>query len=118
MAEPVKSVEDWLKVSTTIISNGSKWAGQSPDTIDTLIAVLQRETLDPSFERHGNFAMEMESDYVLFFGNFLTVSHVFNITSSDPDVIIRLRKAIRENQAKPEYITARKNMNVKPRKTR
>jgi hypothetical protein len=38
-----------------IISNGSKWAGEKPDTIDDLLNVLNKYTLDPNFEKYGNF---------------------------------------------------------------
>ena len=84
---------------TTIISNGSKWAGDPPDPIATLLDVLARETLDPRFEKYGNF----ETEPGRFFGNFLTVSHVFNISTTDKALARRLRSAIRRNQATEAY---------------
>lgn len=30
-------------MTTTIYSNGSKWAGDEPDTIDTLVRLLERD---------------------------------------------------------------------------
>ena len=68
-------------MSTTIHSNGSHWAGEEPDTIMELLAVLQAYTLEPMFERNGDFIID--SDPVLpfktvrFFGNFRDLSHVF-----------------------------------------
>lgn len=38
-----------------IISNGSKWAGEQPDSIEQLIKVLEQYPLDPTFEKYGNF---------------------------------------------------------------
>lgn len=35
---------------TLILSNGSKWAGQDPDSIQTLLDVLGDNVLDPMFE--------------------------------------------------------------------
>lgn len=118
---------------THIDSNGSKWAGESPDTIDQLIARLQSETLDPTFEEFGNFVSPARKatrindestnwrdkyvdagpiypehpDALHFWGNFLTYSHVFSIYTDDPDVIERLTAAIRANQATEAYQTAK-----------
>jgi hypothetical protein len=98
-----------------IISNGSKWAGQPEDPIEKLYEVL--ETLDPSFEDYGNFIDEStewlgEDPYpgkkvVVFFGNFWKLSHVFNIHTDEPEVIEKLTRLIRANQATPEYAKAK-----------
>ena len=40
---------------TTIMSNGSKWYGEAPDSIDKLLEVLKENMLDPRFVEHGNF---------------------------------------------------------------
>lgn len=37
---------------TLILSNGSKWAGQDPDSIQTLLDVLGDNVLDPMFEQY------------------------------------------------------------------
>lgn len=88
--------------TTTITSNGSKWAGEPPDSVETLLAVLARHTLDPRFETFGNF-VQREAAGVSFFGNFLDLSHVFNITTNDPAVWKPLVRAIRRNQRRPDY---------------
>ena len=105
---------------TTIHSNGSKWYGEEPDSIETLIEVLEREPLDPSFERYGGFIYAAGSErhsiidpvlrrearearIVCFFGNFKRVSHVFRIESNDRDVVLRLSRAIRANRRRPDY---------------
>ena len=98
-------------MSTTIHSNGSHLAGEEPDTIMELLAVLQAYTLEPMFERNGDFIID--SDPVLpfktvrFFGNFRYLSHVFSIDSDDPFVIATLTAAIRANQSTPAYQAAR-----------
>lgn len=93
--------------STTIISNGSKWAGEEPDSIETLLGVLASETLDPTFEEYGNFAQNEGKGVVRFFGNFFTVSHAFSITSDDEAVCNALVAAIKANQATAAYQNAR-----------
>lgn len=110
-------------------SNGSKWAGEQPDSIETLIEVLGREPLDSSFERYGNFAYQTpcHADYDdagkiidgapmfpehegvwAFFGNFENLSHVFDIVSNDPKVIEPLRAAIAANLASAGYAAAKR----------
>lgn len=101
---------------TTIQSNGSKWAGEEPDSIEMLLDVLANHPLDRTFEdeRFGNFVIadpvNMRGENLLpaggvsFFGNFLTVSHVFSIDSTDADAIARLTIAIRANQRRPDYL--------------
>lgn len=103
--------------SIQIISNGSKWAGQEPDTIEKLLTVLENNPLDDMFEKYGNFVMFDSIQYKstgkktwVFFGNFLTVSHVFNIKISDEQLAIMLARAIRKNQSKENYKN-QKNIN-------
>lgn len=102
----------------TIHSNGSKWAGESPDTIDRLLEVLAAETLDPRFEEYGNFYIVNKpittTSGVHFFGNFMTVSHVFNIDTDDQPTIDALTAAIRANQATAEYKRYRAELRKAP----
>lgn len=104
---------------TLILSNGSKWAGQNPDDIQTLLDVLETDVLDPTFEQYHCYRPSPYSPLVrtgrneemfdpwlgasTFFGNFLTVSHVFNIITKDPGVVEALSEAIRKNMATDEY---------------
>lgn len=91
-------------MTTTIHSNGSKFAGEPLDTIDQLLTVLANHPLDSTFEEYGNFIQrDRSSDTVRYFGNFRTVSHVFSITTDDPRTIRRLSRAIRANQRRPDY---------------
>lgn len=89
-------------IGTVIISNGSKIAGEAPDTIEALIAALERYPLDRFFEEH--FVRTLANGEVGFHGNFRTVSHVFDVHSDDPDVIERLTSPIRRNRRMPEFL--------------
>lgn len=88
---------------TNIISNGSKWAGESPDSIETLCEALATHTLDRTFEGFGNFVIADGDGPVRFWGNFIDVSHVFSIDTDEPALIERLTALIRANQEKPKY---------------
>ncbi len=85
-----------------ILSNGSTWAGEQPRSLEDLLKVLAVYALDPVFARYGNFIVDEGEGWVSFFGNFTGVSHVFNIRTDEPEVIARLTRAIRENQARQE----------------
>lgn len=88
-------------MATEIWSNGSKWAGQEPDDLETLLAVMEIETLDPhGFHPH---AFNVGHGRVHFFGNFIGYSHVFSIESDDKDVCDRLFAALRAAHATQEY---------------
>ena len=101
---------------TIIVSNGSKWMGEAADPIETLLEVLDREPLDHTFERYGNFIMPLTAATLLaphrhpellglteFWGNFARVSHVFCIRTDDPALIATLTAAIRRNQEREDY---------------
>ncbi len=74
---------------TEILSNGSKWSGQEPDSIDQLIEVLKTNDLDlRSFAAFGFISFEEDNGYmgrdfeehnIRIHGNFVKLSHVFNI---------------------------------------
>jgi hypothetical protein len=107
----VHNREDYT-MTTTIISNGSKWNGQDPDSIETLFKVLDMFALDRTFEKYGNFVIiepvseageHLVPNGVRFFGNFAEISHVFSIDTDDPELIERLTAAIRKNQQRADY---------------
>ena len=122
---------------TVITSNGSRWMGQEPDSMETLLEVLASEPLDPSFEDYGNFCYANEGEFswttyengkavmrksepmpagnVRFFGNFYTVSHVFNIDTDEPEVIAKLKAAIDANKASEAYRKARMERMERPK---
>ena len=87
--------------TTTIISNGSRWAGQAPGDLDELLGVLAKHPLSA---RYAPFIHVSEiGGSTQFFGNFATVSHVFNIDTNDPETIAKLTEAITKNQQRPDY---------------
>lgn len=98
---------------TIIGSNGSKWAGESPDSLEQLCEVLRTEPLDPSFEKYGDFvywapAEEGNPAMIRFWGNFYRVSHVFQIDTNDPHVIDTLTQLIQLNKATSAYAAAKR----------
>lgn len=93
-----------MKKITNIISNGSKWMGESPDPIKALEKRLKEIPLNRTFEEYGNFAYKSrETGLFHIWGNFLSVSAVFNIETTDTNLFGRLKKLIRANQKRPDY---------------
>lgn len=88
-------------MTTKIISNGSRWAGQEPATIAELLNVLERHPLDPIWAPFVH-PSEVDGD-TRFVGNFQTISHVFNIATDDPYTRDALMTAIAANIARPDY---------------
>lgn len=106
------------KFCTEIESNGSKWAGESPDSIEKLLEVLKEHTIEERFfsswwtaGKHPKQHWHCPVNYIgkekelpsyegwtRFFGNFEEVSHVFRITSNDPEVVELLTNAIKSNK--------------------
>lgn len=96
-----------------------------------LFDLLTQETLDPTFEKYGNFIEQPRKSIMTgydggksiwedrgpmypdrptalqFFGNFLNYSFVFDITTDDSEMIARLTAAIRANQQSDTYRAAR-----------
>ena len=104
---------------TEIISNGSKWYGQNPDTIKKLIEVLAGHKLEEDcfsktyYEHHDAWLIRCpiskENSAYVFRGNFEDLSHVFYIVTTDKATISKLRKAITANEGWSEYIPRLKN---------
>jgi hypothetical protein len=102
----------------TIISNGSKWAGERPDRISKLIQVLKTHALESRFffkckKVHEGGKIEWivltpiskHNGRYLFFGNFESVSHVFNIETDNQALIKILRQAIMANDGWKQHIS-------------
>ena len=104
-------------IKTTIVSNGHKWGGEEPATINELLAVLQSATIeDRFFGKYKERYTDAPKTFVLcpiskkdglywFFGNFEEISHVFNIETNDKAVIDSLRAAIMANKGWKQYIS-------------
>jgi len=92
-----------------ISSNGSRWYGESPATIEELLQVLKTETLNPVFEakRYGRFFYSLPDGNYCASGNFQSVSHVFNITGTLAE-LTPLKEALEAARKRPEYRKALK----------
>jgi len=103
-------------MKTIIHSNGSKWAGQEPDSIEKLIEVLGEHTIEENFfttyesgvgglgvARQYCPVKVLENGNTMFFGNFEELSHVFRIETNDPELIEKLTKAIKNNDGWRKY---------------
>jgi len=106
-----------MKNTITIIhSNGSKWAGQSPDNIDKLIERLNLYTIEERFfckfqrgfgndkKKYTLCPISKEKGMYWFFGNFLEVSAVFRIETNDQQIVEKLKKAITNNKGWKQHI--------------
>lgn len=112
-----------MKTKTEIISNGSKWAGEAPDSIEKLLEVLKDNTIEERFFHqfianphsskpkiksnlcpisHNQDKYFFEGA-TLFFGSFEERSHVFRIATNDPEIIEKLSEAIKNNKGWKKY---------------
>lgn len=103
-------------MTTRILFNGSKWAGEEPDTLEQLEARLSTEPLDPKWEHYGDFVELPGDDFsdhhgvpggTLFSGNFLNLSATFSVLTNDADVIARLSMLVAANKTRADYVEAR-----------
>jgi hypothetical protein len=89
------------------------------ENIDDFIEKLQKYTLDPTFEKYGNFikknpkfpknpqlTKEYKGWYMLF-GNFYDYSNAFSIYIKDEKLAGKIRGLIRKNQRSEEYQKAK-----------
>ena len=98
---------------TTIISNGSDWDGSNPKCLSSLVRRLQSTPLDATFETYGNFIYRLTPrhcgyakqyiGYWNIFGNFQTVSHVFNIHTNNERLVKYFKKLIAANKRRHDY---------------
>lgn len=89
-------------MNTIIHSNGSKWLGEKPDSLEILEQRLKEYPLDKTFEKYGNF-VHWRKNVGYFWGNFATISHVFDIETTDIKIFRRIKRLIRKNQQRSDY---------------
>jgi hypothetical protein len=94
-------------MTTNILWNGSKWAGQEPDPLPVLLQRLAETPLHPMFEEYGDFVQFTTDGGCRFWGNFWLISAAFCIETDDPDTVSALADAIRENRASLAFKEAR-----------
>lgn len=96
-------------MTTEIISNGSKWAGEAPDPIEDLIERLKEHPLHWAICRYGvmtrehRFAGHTMPATWRFHGNFLTISAVFQVCTTDRELARTLARLILANTRRPDY---------------
>lgn len=78
----------------SIISNGSKWAGEDPDPIEKLYERLEKFTL----REFSSWTYMPASKTHLFHGNFDELSAVFQIETDDIFVIDKLKNLMMKNK--------------------
>ncbi len=83
---------------TIIVSNGSKFAGEEPDSIDTLKGVLKNHRLEWSRFNNKFIHKTKNKDEWQILGNFINISHVFNIETNDRVLVGELRRLINANK--------------------
>lgn len=102
-------------------------SSEDANTIEKLYRMLETETLDPMFEKYGDFCTPAERAIVRsyneedprvavplsetgsmhFHGNFFSYSCTFSVYTDDEDVIAKLVNLIKENKATLAYKQAR-----------
>lgn len=84
------------------------------EMLERLFDMVYHFTLDPTFERYGDFVSRNprlvrggRGDYTALFGNFYDYSFVFNIETKDEKLIARFANAVAENKKKESYQRAK-----------
>lgn len=104
-------------INSKVINPEAPWSFIT-DTVEGIMADLEKYTLDPIFEHYGDFVnrhptwtkpeyAEKYKGLTSIFGNFLNLSHALNIYTDDEELIGKLEAAILANKATPEYREAR-----------
>lgn len=108
----VRSIVDVLSTKP-----GCSWR-REPDTINRILRYLENYSLDQIFENYGNFidpnpewlnpeTAQKYAGCTRFWGNFYSISGVFDVITNDADVIRRLTTAIRRNQGSAAYASTK-----------
>ena len=108
------------EVVSTTRNSDTPWL-ERPDTIERIARDLEEHTLDPVFEQHGDFcnrspewmteeAAEKYAGFVRFWGNFIDYAGVFDVITSDKEIIAKLSDLIARNKATQKYIAARRDL--------
>lgn len=95
------NTEEKVAAKTQIITNGSRFAGQKPASLEELYIVLQEHPLGDFWQKNGCEYADRETGITKFWGNFEDISHAFDVETSDPATASRLRRLILENIRRP-----------------
>ena len=107
-----------VKQMLEIIANGSNTYPYQKSTLSDLYRLLETYTLDPVFERYGEFVNRTPcwidgetarkySGASVIAGNFLSYSHAFYLITDQEELIRSLERLIEKNRASPQYQAAR-----------
>lgn len=78
------------------------------DPVVQLMRNLQLHTLDPRFEKYGNFILDASRGRTLFWGNFIDFSAVFRVVTNDRKLIDVIIGLINENKQSEGYLAAKR----------
>jgi hypothetical protein len=105
-----------LEMINKVIDNEKPWLFVD-DTIESILHDLEHYTLDPSFEKYGNFVnhnpqwtKETNGQYngcTYIFGNFYTYSHAFRLITDDENIINMIETAVIKNKQTEAYKQAK-----------
>lgn len=86
--------------------NGSKFAGEEPDNLDTFIQNLKKYTLE-DFSKYENLEKigNPKKKGFMFWGNFKEYSAAFRIYVYDSKLTNRIKKLFKESKNRGEYET-------------
>ena len=101
-----------------IIANGSNTYPYQKSTLSDLYRLLETYTLDPVFERYGEFVNRTPcwidgetarkySGASVIAGNVLSYRHAFYLITDQEELIRSLERLIEKNRASPQYQAAR-----------
>lgn len=104
------------KDGLTFVNYIGRWShdrepeGSPEEQIEKLFEMMTKFTLDPCFERYGNFVEEYPKlyrggydDCINLFGNFWDYSFVFRMETKDAKLVARFREAVAKNKATEDY---------------
>lgn len=91
------------------------------DTIESIIYDLEHYTLDPTFEKYGNFvnhnpqwikpeAKEIYRGCTMISGNFYSYSHAFRLITDDVNIISQIEAAVNKNKQTEVYKQAKQEL--------
>jgi hypothetical protein len=87
-----------MKTQTIIRYNGSRFAGEKPASIETLLKLMELEKLN--FENGLSSYSITPAGLVLFSGNFERVSHAFAIETDNKELLTSIQIMLDFNKYK------------------
>ena len=106
-----------LEMLNKVTDNEKSWLF-ADDTIKNILHDLEHYTLDPRFEKYGDFvnhnpqwtteeAKEKYQSCTMIFGNFYSYSHAFRLITDDKNIINQIEIAVNKNKQTEAYKQAK-----------